>query len=126
MQRCPPGLRAPRPPQLVDQPVGRDDLVRAQQKDRQQRALLRAAKRDDVVAVGDLEWAEDPKFHRVSRRLAPRKRESTFSRATGSRWAIATRTEEALTNAQRAAPSRSDSREGWRPAFPAPRRSPFT
>ena len=49
-------------PQLVDQSVGRNDLVGVQQQDRQHRALL-ARERKLTPCVTDLERAEDPEFH---------------------------------------------------------------
>jgi hypothetical protein len=41
-------------PELVDQPVARDDLVRVQQQDRQHRALLAAGERELTALVNDL------------------------------------------------------------------------
>src|SRR5581483_1119180 len=58
-------------PEGVEQPVLRDDLVRVQQQDGQERPLLRAAQVDDPVAGDDLQRAEDPELHRASRRLPP-------------------------------------------------------
>src|SRR3954465_5177416 len=48
--------------------LGRDQLVGPQQEDRQQGALLDPAKRQQALALGNLQWAEDPKFHAISRR----------------------------------------------------------
>ena len=55
--------------QLLDQPVGRNDGVPAEQEDRQQRALARAAELDGASAAVDLERAQDPKVHRRNNRL---------------------------------------------------------
>ena len=66
LQGGPAGPRRLLAPQLVDQLIARHDLVRAQQQDRQQRALLRTRERDHGVAIGDLERTEDPEFHFVS------------------------------------------------------------
>ncbi len=50
-------------PDVVDQAVARDDLVRMQDEQRQERALLRPAQRRDAAVVFDLERAEDPELH---------------------------------------------------------------
>ena len=50
--------RRPLGPQLVDQPVARDDLVRVEQENREQSTLLRTADRDDPPALPDLERPE--------------------------------------------------------------------
>ena len=50
-------------PELVDQAVGGDDLVRVQQQDRQQRALLDPAERERAIVLGHLERAKEPEFH---------------------------------------------------------------
>jgi hypothetical protein len=50
-------------PQLVDQPVARDDLVRAGQQKREHGALPRPAKRNEPVAVASLERPQDPEVH---------------------------------------------------------------
>ena len=47
-------------PELVDQAVSRNDLVRAQQQDGEQRPLLRSSERQDTSTVSDLERAEKP------------------------------------------------------------------
>ena len=73
-------------PQVVDEPVGRHDLVNAQQQNREQRALLGARQRHQRVAVGDLERAEDPEVHRVSRPLADRRILSQDRSQSGDRY----------------------------------------
>src|SRR5712692_452374 len=50
-------------PQLVDQPIRRDDLVRPQEQDRQQLPLPAGPQLDRAIVVADLEWAEDPELH---------------------------------------------------------------
>ena len=47
-------------PELVDQAVNRNDLVRPQQEDGEQRTLLRSSERQDTSTVSDLERAEKP------------------------------------------------------------------
>ena len=47
-------------PELVDQPVARDDAVRVQQQERKERALLRASECDRAPVLGSLERAENP------------------------------------------------------------------
>jgi hypothetical protein len=47
-------------PELVDQPVTRDDAVRMQQQERKERSLLRASKCDRAPVLGSLERAENP------------------------------------------------------------------
>ena len=48
--------------QLGDQPVARDDAVRAQQQQREQRALLRPAERKRRAVYPNRERAEDPEL----------------------------------------------------------------
>src|SRR5262249_53884629 len=55
--------RLPLPPESVEQPLHRDDPVRVQKQEREQRALLGAAEREPALAVVDLEWPEDPELH---------------------------------------------------------------
>jgi hypothetical protein len=50
-------------PELVYQPVSRDDLVRPEQQAGQQRLLLGAAERDELAVVLDLERPENAKPH---------------------------------------------------------------
>ena len=50
-------------PQLVDQPLGGDGLARAEQQRGEERARLRAGDREQAVAVGDLERAEQAELH---------------------------------------------------------------
>jgi hypothetical protein len=47
-------------PELVDQPVARDDAIRVQQEERKERALLRASECDRAPVLGSLERAENP------------------------------------------------------------------
>ncbi len=54
------GRRGRLPPELGDQPLGRDDLVRAQQQERQQGPLAEPSERDGPIAVEDLERPQDP------------------------------------------------------------------
>ena len=46
-------------PDVVDEPVARDDLVRVHQKDREQRSLLRSAERERCRAAHHLDGAEN-------------------------------------------------------------------
>jgi hypothetical protein len=48
-------------PELVDQLVGRDDLVGMEKEDRQQRTLLTTAELYPPTLVRDLERAKNPK-----------------------------------------------------------------
>ncbi len=50
-------------PQLVDEAVARDDLVRVQEEDRQQLSLTRAPQRYLPPSRADLERTEDPVIH---------------------------------------------------------------
>ena len=50
-------------PETVDQRLGGDDFVRPQQKQREQRALLRTAERHRPVLVDHLERSEDAVVH---------------------------------------------------------------
>ena len=50
-------------PQLVDQPVPRDDLIGVEQKQRQQRPLLCAPEGQLTAAVDRLQRPQDQKFH---------------------------------------------------------------
>jgi hypothetical protein len=56
------GLRRGRPPDLVDQPVGRDDLVRVQQQIREQGAQPLSVQRDSAAVLDDRQWAENAEF----------------------------------------------------------------
>ncbi len=53
-------------PDLVDQPVGRDDLVGVQQQDREQGTLARAAERQRAAVRVGLHRSEQPELHRGS------------------------------------------------------------
>ena len=57
------GRRRPVSPQFHAQLIGRDDLVGAQQQDRQQQALFQPPECERVLTVGDLQGAEDAEFH---------------------------------------------------------------
>jgi hypothetical protein len=50
-------------PELVEQPVGRDDLVPMQEQQREQGARLPDARESEPVAISHLKRAEDPKLH---------------------------------------------------------------
>jgi hypothetical protein len=50
-------------PELVDQPLGRDHLVRVQEQDGEQRARLDAAERQHAAVGTDLERPEDRELH---------------------------------------------------------------
>ena len=62
LQRGAGGLRWGRPPDLVDQPVGRDDLVRVQQQVREQGAQPLSVQRDSAAVLDDRQWAENAEF----------------------------------------------------------------
>ena len=86
LQRRTARLRRLLAPQVVDEPVGRHDLVNAHQQNREQRALLGARQRHQRVAVGDFKRAEDPEVHRVSRLLADRRILSQDRSQSGDRY----------------------------------------
>ena len=50
-------------PELVDQALARDELVRMQEQDRQDEPLLQPAQRDRLALVDHLERPEDPVLH---------------------------------------------------------------
>jgi hypothetical protein len=50
-------------PQLVDQPVGADDLVGVQQQDGQERPLLTAAERERRPVLDNLQWPKHSELH---------------------------------------------------------------
>ena len=56
------GLRWRRPPNLVNQPVGRDDLVRVQQQVCEQGAQPLSVERDGAAVLDDRQWAENAEF----------------------------------------------------------------
>jgi len=60
VQRVLRGLGRPLP-ELVDQPIPRDDLVRVQEEDREQRLLPRPGDRNPATAVQHFEEPQDPK-----------------------------------------------------------------
>jgi hypothetical protein len=51
------------PPQLVDQPLRRNDIVGVQQQDREQRTLLAPAEREQAILFGHLQRPKKPKIH---------------------------------------------------------------
>ena len=57
---CPGRLRAP---ELVDEPVCRDDLVRAREKEREKCPLPCAAERERTALLDDLERSQDAELH---------------------------------------------------------------
>jgi hypothetical protein len=57
------GLRRRLAPELVDQAVARHELVRVEQEQGEQSAVVAGADRDRPFAVDDLERAEDPELH---------------------------------------------------------------
>jgi hypothetical protein len=59
LQRHPGVLRWRLAPELVDEPIARDELVRPEQKDRENSSLLRAAEVEGVLAFPDLERPQD-------------------------------------------------------------------
>ena len=59
LKRCSRGFRWRRVPELVDQAIAWDDPVCVQQQEREQRPLLRAAERNVLPAVENLERAEN-------------------------------------------------------------------
>jgi hypothetical protein len=61
-------------PDAVDQPLGRDDLVRVEQEQREHRTPLRASERHAPLAVEHLERTEDPELHggHATTRIGPR------------------------------------------------------
>jgi hypothetical protein len=65
-------------PQRIDQPVGRDDLVRVQEQNRQQRPLLGATNVDRPIPLEYLERPEDSELHSRDR----------TTRSDGLSWAV--------------------------------------
>ena len=55
-------------PELVDEPVCRDDLVRTREQEGEQRPLPRAAERERTALLDDLEWSQDAELHVFSSR----------------------------------------------------------
>ena len=60
------GLGRLRAPELVDQPVCRDDLVRAREQDGEQRPLPGAAERERTALLDDLERSQNAELHLFS------------------------------------------------------------
>ena len=50
-------------PQVVREPIRRDDLVRVEEQDREHGALARCAQVETAITVESLEWAKDPELH---------------------------------------------------------------
>ena len=65
LQRRHAGGGRPVSPELVHQPVARDDLVRVQKQQRKQRPLARAAERQRPAVAGHLQRSKDPELHLV-------------------------------------------------------------
>ena len=63
LDRLPGGRRRRLAPQLVDQPIDRDGLARAEQEEREQSPLLRTLNANRPALVPDLERSEDPEIH---------------------------------------------------------------
>ena len=53
-------------PELIDKPVGRDDLAHAHQQEPEQRPLLLTPKRHDAALIDDFERSEDPEVRHLS------------------------------------------------------------
>jgi hypothetical protein len=63
LDRLPRRARNALSPQLVDESLRRDDLVRVHQKQRQQCSFLRTAHNDRVPVAQHFERAQDPELH---------------------------------------------------------------
>jgi hypothetical protein len=63
VQRRRRGLRRLFAPELLDQPVAGDHLVRAQQEERKEGAALLTPELDHSAAIEHLKWAEQPELH---------------------------------------------------------------
>jgi hypothetical protein len=50
-------------PELVDQALARDELVRMQKQDPQDKPLLQPGQRDRLALVDHFQWSEDPVLH---------------------------------------------------------------
>ena len=61
-------LRRVRAPELVDQPVGGNDLVRVKEEQGEQRARLRSAQGNLAASVPHLERPQDPELHPTASR----------------------------------------------------------
>ena len=59
-------------PDAVDEPLGRDDLVRVEQEQRGDGTALRAAELQPPLAVEDLQRAEDAELHGATKTPVPR------------------------------------------------------
>jgi hypothetical protein len=55
-----------RSPELVDEAIARDNLVRAGQQNGEKRPLSRSAERERTPSLDDLERSQDPELHGVS------------------------------------------------------------
>ncbi len=58
-------------PELLDQPVGGDDLVRMEEQEREQATLPRAGQRERDAVVENLQRAEDPELQAAFRGRLP-------------------------------------------------------
>ena len=58
-------------PQLFDNSVGRDRLVRVQEQQGEEGALLAACDGNSPIPVADFERSEDPKFHCLAMTVTP-------------------------------------------------------
>ena len=59
------GFRRLLAPQLIDDPVGRDDRIRVEQEEREESPLPLSAERDGPGLVRDLDRTEDPVLQHV-------------------------------------------------------------
>jgi hypothetical protein len=66
VQRRRGGLRWLLAPELLDQPVAGDDLVRVQQEESEKGAALPSAELEGSAAIPNLEWAEQPELQGVT------------------------------------------------------------
>ena len=73
-------------PELVDQALARDELVRMQEQDRQDEPLLQPAQRDRLALVDHLERPEDPVLHRWVLPLPKPKRKQPAPRVLIRLW----------------------------------------
>ena len=53
-------------PERLDQAVSRDDLVRMEKQESEERTLLGAADVEDLPVLDDLEWSEDTELHQAA------------------------------------------------------------
>ena len=95
LQRVERRHRRPLDPQLLDQASCRDQLVRMQEQQREESALLSPAERDWTFTIRDLEWPEDMELRRnrstskrqeLSPKLAPPGRSCVRKFVSGGRF----------------------------------------